>query len=230
MEVVGCFPFLLFALVGGLIVALVVHAAKAARRRQEALAAFAAQYGWTYLPARRTDLEGRWPKFPFLRQGDRRYAANYLEGEWRGHRACAFDYHWEETTGTGEDRRTTSYAATFVIVSPSLRLQPFAVRPEGIFDRVAEFFGAQDIDFESAEFSRRFHVSSPDRRWTFDLFHPRCIEFFMAEGFQRMACDGTSLAADWQTRILTPMEIYQRLERLHRFLDQMPSHLRAEGA
>ena len=44
-----------------------------------------------------------------------------------------------------------------------------------------EFFGHDDIDFESAEFSRNFYVKSSDRKWAFDILHARAMEFLLAE-------------------------------------------------
>ena len=38
-------------------------------------------------------------------------------------------------------------------------------------------FGSNDIDFESAEFSRRFQLTSPDGRWAHGVLNPRTMEF-----------------------------------------------------
>ena len=48
------------------------------------------------------------------------------------------------------------------------------------FDRVGEFFGFDDIDFESMpEFSSRFYVNSPDRAAARRLVTPALARFFM---------------------------------------------------
>jgi hypothetical protein len=54
------------------------------------------------------------------------------------------------------------------------------VRPEGIWDKITEFIGFDDIDFESAEFSRKFYVKAEDKRWAYDVIHPRVMEFLLA--------------------------------------------------
>jgi hypothetical protein len=59
-------------------------------------------------------------------------------------------------------------------------LKPLFIRKEGFFDKVGEFLGFYDIDFESAEFSREFCVKSPDKRWAFDVLHQRAMEFLLA--------------------------------------------------
>ncbi len=44
---------------------------------------------------------------------------------------------------------------------------------------MGEFLGADDIDFESAEFSRRFYVKANDRKWAYDVIHTRTMDFLM---------------------------------------------------
>ena len=36
-----------------------------------------------------------------------------------------------------------------------------------------------DIDFESDEFSRKFYVQSSDRKFAYDVLHPRMMEFLL---------------------------------------------------
>jgi hypothetical protein len=53
------------------------------------------------------------------------------------------------------------------------------IRRENLFDKVAGFLGFDDIDFESAEFSDRFIVKSRDKRFAYDVLHPRMMEFLL---------------------------------------------------
>ena len=39
-------------------------------------------------------------------------------------------------------------------------------------------FGFDDVDFESAEFSRKWHVGAQDREFAYQVFHPKMIEYF----------------------------------------------------
>ncbi|HCT45315.1 MAG TPA: hypothetical protein DF699_08890 [Phycisphaerales bacterium] len=54
------------------------------------------------------------------------------------------------------------------------------IRREGIFDKIASAFGKNDIDFESAEFSRKYYVQSESRKFAYDIIHPRMMEFLLA--------------------------------------------------
>lgn len=53
------------------------------------------------------------------------------------------------------------------------------IRPEGIFDKVAGTFGFDDVDFDSAEFSRRFYMTSSDKRFAYDLLYPQMMGFLL---------------------------------------------------
>ena len=44
---------------------------------------------------------------------------------------------------------------------------------------MGEFFGHDDINFESSEFSRRFHVSASDRKWAYDVITQRTMDYLL---------------------------------------------------
>ena len=102
------------------------------------------------------------------------------------------------------------------------------IRPEGMFDRLAGVFGFDDIDFESAEFSRGFHVKSPDKRFAYDVVHPRMMEFLMA--MTPVAIDienGRACLSDGRS-CWTPEEIRGQIEFLSRFFELWPEHVLQE--
>ena len=66
-------------------------------------------------------------------------------------------------------------------IYPFRNVPDLLIRPEGFFDKVAGAFGFDDIDFESEEFSRAFFVKSSDKRFAYDVLHPRMLELLMAE-------------------------------------------------
>jgi hypothetical protein len=63
------------------------------------------------------------------------------------------------------------------IVAAGLRM-----RTETVFDRMASWVGWDDIDFESDEFSRRYHVACDDRRFAYDILHARLIDYLLGCG------------------------------------------------
>jgi len=113
-------------------------------------------------------MEERFPNFTCLQEGSNRYACNIMQGTDAGHGVCAFDYHYETYSTDSKGNRTTyHYNFSVVIISTGLPLKPLSIRRETFFDKVGAFLGCEDINFESAEFSRAFFVKSPDRRWAF---------------------------------------------------------------
>ena len=86
------------------------------------------------------------------------------------------DYRY--TTGSGKNSRThkLSYA---IFHLPYIGTPDLLIRPEHIGDKLKSGLGFDDIDFESEEFSRRFWVKSSDRKYAYDVLHPRMMEFFL---------------------------------------------------
>ena len=150
-------------------------------QRKKALAAWAESRGLYFTAESDYGLEERFGEFDCLRHGDNRYAYNIMEGSWGGRAMLAFDYHYAtHSTGSRGRRTTHHHYFSAVILQSSVPLKPLFIRPEGFFDKVTEFFGFDDIDFESAEFSRKFFVKAPDKRWAYDVIHQRMMEFLLA--------------------------------------------------
>jgi hypothetical protein len=137
--------------------------------------------GLTYTLDRDYSLGRRFDEFLCLNKGSNRYCENIITGVYRGREFTGFDYHYEtHSTNSKGNSETTHHRFSAVVVQSDIILQPLFIRPEGFFDKITEFFGADDIDFESAEFSRRFFVKAPNRRWAFDVLHARAMELLLA--------------------------------------------------
>jgi hypothetical protein len=90
----------------------------------------------------------------------------------------AFDY--EYTTGRGDDAQT--YRSQVAILEMPILAPCLAVRTENLLDRVAAWVGHDDINFESEAFSKLTHVKCADRKFAYDIFHGRLIEFLLGCG------------------------------------------------
>ncbi|MDA8746329.1 hypothetical protein N9N28_17035, partial [Rubripirellula amarantea] len=156
-----------------------------AKQRREELSQLAQRRGWRFEHSHDAEWDSRYSQFSWFNTGHSRYAYNFLHGqlriEGRNVPSVAGDYTYKVTSGTGKNRKTTTYYFSFLLVELPFRgLPQLAVRPEGFFDSVTSFFGFDDIDFESEEFSRKFHVKSSDKRFAYDLLHARMMEFMLA--------------------------------------------------
>jgi hypothetical protein len=174
-------PVFFIVLFIALFVILAIYGARAAAKRQKELTAWAAANRLRFSEDHDADMDSRFPDFDCLGTGKDRYAYNIMDGEWEGRPFLGFDYHYE-TESKDSKGKTTTHHHNFsaVILRSAVPLKPLLIRPEGFFDKLAEFVGFDDIDFESAEFSRKFYVKSPDRKWAYDVIHQRAMEFLLA--------------------------------------------------
>jgi hypothetical protein len=167
--------------VGFLLLAVAAAAiAYAARRlnaeRRERLLVWATARGLSAMRRRDDGWHVRYPGLPVFEKGRSRRSEFMIAGAISGHDVRCLDYRY--VTGSGKNRRTHHHGV--VILEAGTPLIPLRIRPENILDSVAGALGFDDIDFESDAFSRRWHVTSPDRRWAFDVIHPQTMEYLLA--------------------------------------------------
>ena len=206
------------------ILAIIGH--KQEKEREERLQGCADRLGFYYDPERVRGFDERYGQFGFLRRGSNRYAHNILAGDWQGREATVFDYHYETRSTDSKGRRQTHHHhfSTAIVVC-EFRLQEMTIRPEGIFDKMKAAFGWDDIDFESAEFSKRFHVSARDRRWAYDVITPQTMEFLLANPNRELYFDGHLLAVR-SDKNLEPEEVEGLLTIASTVLDGIPQFAR----
>jgi hypothetical protein len=145
------------------------------KRRQE-LANWALSKNLFFLAGKDDSFDSRYPGFDCLQKGHSRYACNIMKGDFAGRAFVGCDYHYTEGSG----RSSHDYNLSLVIIKSPILLEPLFIRPETFFDKLTELVGFSDIDFESAEFSKKFYVKSPDKKWAYDIIHPRMMEFLLA--------------------------------------------------
>jgi hypothetical protein len=206
---------------GALAVAgLAVYAYIKREQRRDALAGWARSHGLSFNEEHDHSIEYRFGNFDCLQEGHDRYAYNVITGDWRGRKLTAFDYHYE--TGSGDDETTHRISA--VVLQAPCPLKPLAIRPERFFDRVSAFFGFDDIDFESAEFSREFYVKATDRKWAYDVIHARMMEYLLAAPRYFVQFGPIHVIA-WADRTFEPNEFHRAAEFIRGLLDRLPEYL-----
>lgn len=169
--------------VAGLVAGL-IYAHKLEQKRLAALRAFAHSMGWSFDMRRDKSHDDEYAHFATFRRGQNRYAFNTMMGQLtidgRTFRAKAGEFHYEVTRSDGKTTTTSHYNFSYLILeTPFPSIPDMYVRREGFFDKIAGALGFEDIDFESAEFSRRFHVSGRDKRFVYDVVTPAMMEFLM---------------------------------------------------
>ena len=206
---------------------------KAEQQRREALAALARRRGWRFDPDKNAGHDEFYGHFEIFARGHSRAAYNTLVGdvELFGHRVPmqTGDYLYKVTTSNGKSTTTHTYRFSYLIVHlPFPELPSLRIRREHLFDKLAGAFGFDDIDFESEEFSRRYHVKSTDKRFAYDVLHPRMMEFVMAVEPEALDIEHERCClSDGRTR-WKPEDFEDRLELLTRFFDHWPEHVTTE--
>lgn len=191
--------------------------------RRKKMAAYAASQGWQFNPDRDKGMSDRYPAFKCLRRGHSRYAYNIMHGSRDGRDVTAFDYHY--VTGHGKNRRVHNLSA-LVIRSPHA-LKPLYIRPENVFDKVSDFFGMDDIDFESAEFSRKFFVKAPEKRWAYDVVHQRMMAFLLDAPSFHIQFDASDVMA-WRSRRFSEQDFDDAFALIQGILERLPGYVKKQ--
>ena len=204
------------------VVALIIYSIVQNKKRRDALTAWANQRGWRLDLGHDHSFDERFDQFKMLKSGSNRYAYEVLQGQHDGRDILAFRYHYEtSSTDSKGNRTTTSHHFSAAILRLPFPMPELLIRPEGFFDKIGSFFGFDDIDFESAEFSRRYCVKCSDRRLAYDVITPKTIEFLLANPKYTIEAEGNHLLII-NGRTWSPDQIDQALAVADGFLDRIP--------
>jgi len=202
----------------------------AAKKRRETLSALADELGWQFDPGRDTYHDDEYAHFGVFRRGHSRAAYNTLRGsievDNRTFETKMGDFTYKVTHHTGKGSQTKTYRFSYMIMHmPFGNIPDLLIRREGIFDKVAGAIGFDDIDFESAEFSKKFYVKSQDKKFAYDVIHPRMMEYLLdtpapAVDIENGRCCVTDGRSKWKPEEFKPM-----LNWLVEFFDHWPDHV-----
>lgn len=234
-------PLLVILIAIGVIalIALMIYAAiEAEKRRKQRIAdlqAFASSLGLSFMPGKNPDHDEEYEHFELFRRGFDRAAYNTIYGQLDlgnmvvGVNTGDFTYKTRETYTTTVNGKTTTrtrivthHFSYFIMELPYIRMPDMLIRREGLFDKIASAFGKNDIDFESAEFSRKYFVRCESRKFAYDIIHPRMIEFLLESkpGLVDMENSRICLTDGYNT--WEPPRFSSALDWTRKFLDHWP--------
>jgi len=197
----GQAPFSIFLLYAGiplsLVLVFVVFPMLWRRRRNRAMEALAAALGLNYrrygLPeaCKNKATYDRWfdsvlaDKFslprtlaaltPPCRGGFVTYR-DVFWGTYRGVEVAVFQFDpMVGAMGSAKASRYGVYAARLPVDFPMA-----TIRHETAGELIAENFGTRDLQFESAEFNKRYQVFCHDEKFAYELLHPRMIDYMLS--------------------------------------------------
>lgn len=215
----------IFVLVALAVVALIVVAIVAESRRRAALEAYAQSRGWAFTRYVPDDVLAAAQAFDPFGVGHSQRASNLISGPSGDAEWFFFDYRYK--TGSGKHETTHQYGIALCAVPygfPRLR-----IRHQHFGDTMAGWVGIRDLQFESDEFNRRFHVVSDDPRFAYALIDPTMMEWLQdQQGFQvQMA--GMWCAVNASGRY-GPAEIERIVSMVEAFLGRVPRFVQRDYA
>ncbi len=189
-------------------------------KRREAMAAVAARLGLRFSHYKDRGIARRYRFLDKLRRGSNRYAFNVLSGSYQGHEVLLFDYHYK----TGSGKNTHHYYLSFFILHLPVLFPELIIGPEGIFSKIAQAVGYDDIDFESHEFSRKFCVRSKNKKFAYDVCNAKMIEYLLSNTDLSIEIEDQAMAISFNSR-LSPDKIEPNLNRLITVRSLLPDYL-----
>jgi len=224
---------MIVVIAGAIVVAVLIAIlyAQIEKDRTTLLGSIATELGLQFAPEKDRDFPNRFRQFEVFARGHTRSAFNTMAGSMsvlgRDARLQTGDYRYSITRSTGKSTSTQVYRLSYAIVVMPLEVPDVTIRPEGFLDAIAQAIGFDDIDFEDAEFSRMFMVKSHDKRFAYDLCHPRMIEHLKA-GYARgpaILISRGALCVFTENRRWEPSEFGPRIDALRAFFAMWPDHL-----
>lgn len=218
------FP-LIFVLFVVLIIVAAIYSSIAAKKRREELVGLAARLGLHFSADKDCSLASRFNFLNQLAQGSNRYAFNILSGEYQQNAVLAFDYHYEthSTDSKGRTQTNHHYFSFFILTLP-MNFPELKITHEGLLSKIAQAFGYDDIDFESAEFSKKFCVRSKDKKFAYDICNARMIEYLLVNRDLSIEIERDALALAFGKCLSAP-EIETNLQRLLEIRRRFPEYL-----
>lgn len=197
----------------------------AEKRRREEMTLLAARLGLVYVPdAGRPNDDLR--ELAAMRPGGHGHRlVHVLRGRWKERDVLVMDLRYKVKQG----KSTVTKHRGVALVRVPQAWPWITIEPEHFGHKLVDALGADDIDFESQEFSDAFWVRGDDRRFAHDLVHARAMEYLLARREWRWEVRGGKLAL-WREERFRPEEIEPALEIVSGFLDLVPSYVAAKGA
>ena len=199
----------LFILIAVIAIIFGIYGFIAAQKRREALSNLAAKLGLHFYMGKDKAVARTYSFINKFHQGRNRYASNTLYGNYRGHDVRAFDYHY--TTGSGKN--TQHHHLSFFLLEMPVIFPELTIAPEGIFSKIGQALGYDDIDFESYEFSRKFCVRSKDKKFAYDICNAKMMDYLLSHTNLSIEIENNVLALFFN-RTLSPELVESNLNCL----------------
>ncbi|MFT4626734.1 MAG: carbonic anhydrase, partial [Myxococcota bacterium] len=159
-------------------------------QRQKDLQSLAERHGWAFDPSIDWNIE-QLAHFQFFETRPIEYRNNTVSGD------LVPGVHWELSDITFDEgalHAAEVYHTTIGVIHLPAELPTFTLEKEEFFDRLLEFAGYRDIDFQLfSKFSRKFVLKGAQEEEIREFFTPERLTFFEREEVYHIECIGSRL-------------------------------------
>lgn len=204
-----------------LLVALLTYYASTvvAKRRQAAVKQMAESLGLEFQAQTSLEQLEMFRQVSYFSRGHSHHILNHLSGSADSTSIHILDFNY---TVSGGKSSTTLRQTVVALESQELHVPGFDLAPESIFTRFTEWFGVQDIDFEShPEFSKKFVLQANNEEGVRRLLDRELLDFLctkpdiylsVREGFLCVYRPNKLVPPDqWKDRMAEGFDIYRQL-------------------
>lgn len=153
------------------------------------------------------------------------YAFNVLSGSYAGFSVRAFDFYCDPAGSSnnyiGEPE---VYAISVFMVEEQRPFPPVLIYPKGRRMRLEQTVKLGRVELEAAEFAQAFVVRAADRKFAYDICHPRMMEYLLEHRDLSLEIEGRCVAMSFDRR-LKPEDIPGRLQQLVEIRRLFPEYL-----
>jgi len=193
-------------------------------RYRSRMRTFAVRHGWKY-----EEQSSYWSRrlgaFPFG-QGSHRRDIYVLTGMFGGLECSTFVHEFHMRI---DDKRRTRHQFQITTVKLPFPMRRLDIVAESSRHKVSKWLGGEDIEFESAEFNKKWRVMAPDKKFAHDFVDPR-----MMERLNQIDAIGLNIRIEndilytWQSRRQPLSRLATRLGVIVGMVKRIPAHLYRE--
>ena len=216
---------LVFLLVVIVFISIAIYSAVNEKKRRNAMQLLADSLHFRFSADKDRHLPKRFHFLEDFGKGNNRYAQNVFTGQANGEAITFFEYHFETTSRDSEGETTTyhHYFSVFTLSMPR-NFPELVVKPEGLFAKLGQALGFDDIDFESYEFSKRYEVKSKDKKFAYDFCNGSMIDYLLNKPNLVIEVENQTLALTHRGKFST-QTIQHYLNDLQTIRSLMPDYL-----
>jgi hypothetical protein len=218
-------PIIALSIIISIIVLLFVAGNYYSKKRQREWLGFARIHNFIYTKDDAIGIPAKYTELPLFQHGYKKTALNICRGKEKEFAIYAFDYF-------RQDRHVGIFRYTVIALESQLLFKPLSIHPKyvtentGLGSQHILTSGSGNIIFESAEFSKKFYIQCADKKFAYDIIHPRMMEFLLAHDKMHIELAPRVVIFYRETQRLSTQEIDRLLQCAYQFFELTPAYVK----